>query len=224
MSRIQDFDFSVNLLQVLLWQYNEAHKIEELLTNKQNWVNDNQRDFWQNWYDDVFNLQTANDFGLAVWAIILNLPLTVGPSPDPAGKPIFGFGTFNQNFNNGNFSSRDSSIFLTTEEKRLLLRLRYYQLVSNGVIPDANRFLKEVFKDFGQVYLLDGLDMTITCVFTFTPDSRLLFMLKRFDLIPRPSGVKLRYIAATGKVFGFGQFNQNFNNGNFLGTLTNGSD
>lgn len=226
---IQLFDFSVDLLQALLWQYNVAENLEYLLTKKQEWYNTNQRDFWQNWYTDVFNLDTANEFGLSVWSILLDTPLQIGQPPDPIDKPIFGFGAegvgtnTNQNFNNGNFSSTGTVFQLTEAEKRIVLKLRYYQLTSSCAIPEINRSLALVFKDYpGQAYVLDGLNMTIKTVFTFDPGDRLLYILKQYDLIPRGAGVGIKYIIASDTIFGFGSEtaepnnNQNFTNGDFL--------
>src|SRR6185437_5055288 len=113
-------------------------------------------------------LQTANEFGLAVWSIILNLPLFIGPPPDPPGKPVWGFGDNYENFDNGNFSNASGGITsLTIDEKRLILRLRYFQLISRGAIPEINAFLNYFFKAYGQVYVLDGLDMSMVVVFLF---------------------------------------------------------
>ena len=75
---IQLFDFSVDLLRAILWQYNDATRLQSLLQQKQDWYNEQQTEFWSSWYRDVFNLDTANDFGLAVWSIILEVPLTIG--------------------------------------------------------------------------------------------------------------------------------------------------
>ena len=72
---IQSFDFSVNLLQALLWEYNEASNLQSILTQKQAWYNTNQSNFWNNWIVNVFDMRTANEFGLTVWSIILDLPL-----------------------------------------------------------------------------------------------------------------------------------------------------
>lgn len=215
--RIQEFNFSVDLLQVLLWEYNEAGTLQTLISKKQAWYNINQTQFWSDWFINVFNLQTANDFGLSVWAIILNIPLDLDPPPDPPGKFIFGFESTHKNFNNGNFTTSGSTVGLTTEEKRVLLRLRYYQLVSRGAIPESNLLLQDVFELFGNVYLLDSLDMTEVCVFNFYPSVKLRLILQKYDLIPRPSGVKLRYRDGTRATFGFGNVHKNFNNGNFIG-------
>lgn len=213
-SRIQEFDFSVDVLAPLLWQYNEAANLESLLTQKQVWYTQHQTQFWADWYRDVFDLRTANDFGLSVWAILLGVPLEVSLAPS-LGKPTFGFGVNNKNFGRGNFSSRSTGLAgLTREQKRLVLRLRYYQLVSRGTVPEINRFLNSLF-GYRQAYVLDGGNMELVYVFTFVPDSQLQFVLEQYDLLPRPAGVGVRYIVSTRQVFGFGETNQNFGNGTF---------
>lgn len=212
---IEEFDFSVNLLIAILWQYNEAGKLQSLLTSKQTWYDNNQSQFWHDWYTNVFNLNTVNDFGAAVWSIILNISLSFGQNPDPPGKAIFGFGAFNKNFNHGNFAKNGTAINLTIEEKRFILKLRYWQLVAGGDIPSSNDFLKYAFRDYGDVYLLDGLNMTIVLVFTFIPSAKLKLILDHYDILPRPSGVQLNYVVLPRPVWGFGRFNKNFNHGNF---------
>ncbi|WP_231668322.1 DUF2612 domain-containing protein [Ralstonia solanacearum] len=47
--------------------------------------------FWENWIRDVFDLRTANDFGLSVWSEILGVPLAVTVDPTKPGTPVFGF-------------------------------------------------------------------------------------------------------------------------------------
>lgn len=212
---IQAFDFSVNLMKALLWQYNEAVNLQSLLQQKQNWYDVNQEQFWQNWYNDVFNLETANEFGCAVWAIILGIPITA-VAPPTAPQPTFGFGLFNQNFDNGDFSNLNPNVVsLTLEQQRLILQLRYYQLVSRGTVPEINFILERLFGEQGVAYVLDGLNMTCEYVFLFQPSSALLFVLEFFDLLPRPAGVRLRLTILGREIFGFGSFNENFDNGNF---------
>ncbi|MEG7685973.1 DUF2612 domain-containing protein, partial [Listeria monocytogenes] len=70
------------------------------------------------------------------------------------------------------------------------LRLRYYQLVSRGTVPEINAFLKLMFGDQGLVYTIDNHDMTfVTYFFTFIPDAQTKFILYNYDLLPRPAGV-----------------------------------
>lgn len=212
MSRIQDFDFSVDLLRALLWQYERADGLQALLRQKAAWYEAEQSEFWRAWYRDVFDLRTANEFGLAVWGIILGVPLSVG-QPATGDRPVWGFGPFNRPFNRGGFGRAASGVAgLTMEQKRLVLRLRYYQIVSDGSIPFANFALRDVF---GYGYALDGLDMTMTYVFPAQLSSQVVFVLQAFDLLPRPAGVQVRIIVDPGKEWGFGPFVQNFNNGPF---------
>lgn len=214
MSTVQPFDSSVNLLAAILWQYEDAEKLLHLARAKQAWVNTNQTEFWSSWYRDVFNVDTANDFGLAVWARILNVQL--GINVPPQTKKAFGFGQYYANFNNGNFAvpfARTQG--LTTEQKRMVVKLRYFQLTSRCTVPEINRFMNSMFGE-GKVYVLDPHDMSFAIyMFGFNPDSQTRFILDEFDLLPRPAGVGAKWQVKMRPVFGFGPYNLNFNNGTF---------
>lgn len=236
--RIQQFDFSIDLLQAILWQYDNSTKIRTLIENKNTWYQENQEQFWQDWYTNVFNLQTANIFGLSVWSIILGIPMYINLVPDN-DQPVFGFnesdgmGGFindNENFENGNFSSSNNIITLTLEEQRLILRLKYYQLVSRGAIPEINNILRMLFAPYvdadvpAAAWVLDGLDMSMTYVFNFNVPNNFMYLFRTLDILPRPAGVLLKYIIMTDQVFGFNESdgvggfinnNKNFENGNF---------
>lgn len=240
MATIQEFDYSVNVLKSVLWQYDQSPNIISLLTQKQDWYTLNQTEFWSSWYTDVFNLQTANLFGLAVWSIILNVPLYVPILPEPDDKPIWGFNNNDlyptlentyTNFFGGNFSSRGDIIILTEEEQRFLLRLRYYQLITRGEVWDINKFLDYLVSTSnigftGKMYALDGLDMSMRYIFTDTtfPES-LLDVLLKLDVLPRPAGVLIDGVVINGDVtWGFNNNDAypilentyvNFENGNF---------
>lgn len=215
MTRVEAFDFSIDLLRVLLWQYNDAARLQSLLEQKQAWYDDQHADFWGNWVRDVFDLRTANDFGLSVWAIILNIPLAIASPPDDPAKPLWAFGSLRENFGRGNLGS-PAVAGLTTEQKRLVLRLRYFQLVTRGTVPEVNAFVGRVFANLGPVYVLDNLDMTATYVFGFPIPADLEQVLSEYDLLPRPAGVGVdRVVLANGEGWGFGRFRLNYDNGNF---------
>lgn len=192
---IADFDSSVDLVRALLWQHDNATALRSLIESKQDWYNINQSTFWANWYRDVFNIDTANDFGLAVWGRILNVGL--GLQVDSTiGIPHFGFGIYHRNFENGNFARATSGEqALSTDQKRLIIRLRYYQLISRGTVVEINEAMARIFGDLGQVFVRDPLDMSkITYVFKFTPSSRVRLILDRMNLLPRPSGIGSEYV------------------------------
>jgi len=350
---IEDFDFSVDVLSALLWRQNEATTLQSILQGKQDWYQRNHEQFWTDWCTNVFNLNTANEFGLSVWAQILGVPLQLIVPPNtgpqfgfdfpelltdradtghtwvatgstlttgqidpnggtkavkialggssskvtmapiasgiPAGPVTLSFqaklisgtqgtiasdvngttlgnwpalstsawttvtlnGTlaslqhafnlvsttasgatvtvFNprlvantaisngrMNFNNGNFGVSQAGVGLTLDQKRILLKLQYYKLISRCTVPEINERIKAILGQYGNVYVLDGNNMEyITYVFGFTPNSALQFILENFDVLPRPAGVGVRYVVSTRPAFGFGGFNQNFNNGTF---------
>lgn len=190
MADIQEFNFEVDLLKAILWQYNNAPNLLSLLNFKKTWYDTNQTGFWEDWIANVFDLRTANDFGLQVWAIILGQSL-YGNFVPVDNSNAWGFGVERKNFTRGNFATQTGgSRIYSTEIARLLLRLRYFKLVSSGTIPETNRMLKYLFQPYGTAYLADGLDMTQTYYFNFVIPSEMLYMLNNTDVLPRPSGVQ----------------------------------
>lgn len=215
MGRVQPFDVSTDLLQAMLWQYASAAKLQALAADEQAWFDRAHVQFWDDWRRDVFDLRTANDFGLSVWAFILDLPL-LAFAPASGDREVFGFAPFGLNFTNGNFGRDTSAAFgLSTAQRRLALRLRYFQLTTRGAVSEVNAFLADVFADFGPAYVLDDLDMNCTYVLGFVPPAPLSFVLGNFDLLPRPAGVGARILVNPAEYFGFAPYYLNFENGGF---------
>lgn len=215
MSTVQAFDASLDLLKALLWQHDNAEKLITLMKFKQEWYNREHTQFWDNWIRDVFNINTANDFGLSLWGRILDVPLSVTVQPT-TGRPSWGFGVNNKNFGNAGFGRATAGqIGMTTEQRRIVIRMRYFQLTCRPTVTEVNAFLATLFGQ-GTVWVSDSLDMTfVTYVFRQVPDSQLTFILDNYDLLPRPSGVGVRYITQPRPSWGFGPNHLNFENGNF---------
>lgn len=218
--QIQELDFSVNLLQALLWQYQNAPSLSSLLESKQAWYTENETEFWQDWITNVFDLRTANQFGLEVWSIILDFPIFINLNPSEDNQN-WGFGSNRFNFSNGNFApANGGTIVLPLATNRLALQLRYFQLCSSGTVPEINRFMNYVFAQYnnaapGSVFLVDNLDMTQTYYFLFPVTWDLAFLFNNFDILPRPAGVGTNYKDTTLNYWGFGLNRLNFSNGNF---------
>lgn len=188
--RIQEFDFSINLLRVVLWDYDKAEKLLGLINNKQAAMDRNQLDFWNNWYIDVFNIDTANEFGVSVWAIILDVPLLINvPIVNPE-KVGWGFGSFRKNFNNGNFNVKGGGAqLLTIEQRRIAIKMRYQYLTTRATVPEINRILVNAFGDLGVVYVEDNLDMTTNFKFGFTIPAWIDFLFVELGVFPTPASV-----------------------------------
>ena len=204
----------IDLKQVLLWQYNDAEKLQALFQKQQEWIDANHNRFWSDWYRDVFNLETANDFGCAVWAAILGVSFAVEQSDGT--KEVFGFAPFGANFFGSNFSAVASgAVQLTTDQKRTILQLRYFQMTSRATIPEINRAVRAIL---GDAWVLDPGDMNfVYVVFGGTPTSDQQYILDFFDIIPRPSTVGIAYRFNINAAFGFAPYGQNFYNSVFGG-------
>lgn len=191
----QVFDFSVNVRQALLWQHNNAPVLQALMASKQTWYDDNHTTFWNDWYTDVFDLRTCNLFGMTVWALILGVPLQIILDPGFTKKRIFGFGPFSSNFYRSNFGNIAETVTpLTLEEQRIVLQLRYFQLISRCTALTTNRLLKRVFKSYGNSYVRDNHNMSVTYFFRFDMSSGLRYVLQAYDILPRAAGVAVRIV------------------------------
>jgi hypothetical protein len=217
MSTVQDFDPSVNALSAILWEHDKAEKLVLLTQLKQAWYEKNQSQFWADWLRNVFNIDTANDFGLGVWSRILDIPFEV-PVASTVGTPRFGFGTHNKNFGKAGFGRATAGTqALSVEQKRTVIKLRYFQLTARGVVTETNAFMAKMFGD-GAVFVTDPYDMTfVTYIFKSAPDASLRFILENYDLLPRPSAVGVQYRVQPKPSFGFGTHHLNFERGNFGG-------
>ncbi|AVG38548.1 DUF2612 domain-containing protein [Achromobacter insolitus] len=214
MSGTQAFDFSVDLMRSILWQYEGAPRAVALARNDQAWLDSQQEKFWHDWHRYVFDLDTANDFGLAVWARILGVSLEIGEPRRVEG--VFGFGPTNKNFGNGNFGrAADGQVSLDIESARKLLKLRWFQITMRPTAPNINRALESVF-GAGSAFVFDNYDMTtVTFMFSSTPDYRLRRLLEKTDILPRPSTVGIKWAVQMRPAWGFGPNHLNFENGNF---------
>jgi hypothetical protein len=211
--KIQQFDFSLDLMKVVKWEYDQAPNLINILNLKQEWYSANHEQFWVAWERDVFNLLTANDFGLNVWSIILELPLYSVSGASPTDYPAFGFADFGLNFGNSNFATdADTVNRLSVEQKRDLLRMRWWQITSDGSMPSINHALNDVFG--ADVYALDGQDMNITVVYQKVLPNLMMNLLIEFDLIPRPSGVLINHLVKPRDAFGFANYGLNFDQTN----------
>lgn len=155
-ARIQEF-FEGNpspITSAILWQYTNTEIIAGLVNQKARWYDTWDEGFWRRWVHDVFNLVTANQFGVCVWSIILDTPIYINLGAEVDNSEIWGFNEYtddppnliNDYWNFGgsdgsigaNFSASSDSIALTLEQQRFLLRLKYLKCISYGSIPQTN--------------------------------------------------------------------------------------
>lgn len=185
---------NIDITKALDWQRSNAPFITQYITEKQNWYNVNHCDFWENWVVNVFDLRTANDFGLNVWSIILNERLFGTTEASPKDWPGWAFGEFKKNFSRGNFGKNaDGSFNFTTEQKRLVLRLKAFSLHMSGSVVQINNFLKVLFGDSKLLYF-DNFDMSFNVVLNDNTQESFVRTLIELDVLPRPAGINLNLV------------------------------
>lgn len=217
-----DIDLHVDLTQAILWQYNNADNLVSIVNYMQSLYDEANVEFWQKWYDDVYNVETANDFGLEVWARILNLDAGISFEPQP-DKMAFGFSRERKNFQTeSNFGARDGGyVGFTTEQKRLLIKARIFELTQSPTLSNINRWLKEnLWKGDSKVYVADPQDMSFAIyTFGYQPDANLLFLMDNADFLPRPSTVNTQYRIIGKQSFGVSRERRNFAKPSNFGVL-----
>jgi hypothetical protein len=148
--------YNSDILQALKWMQNNAPAIQSLLNKKSAWYQQYQTNFWQQWTENVFDIRSANPFGLMIWCIILGVPSEIfGLFPLDNS---WAYGPLRQNFVysglhpvanpnlvGGNFYGGGNTTVVNLVEVRQALQLRYAALVSNGRIEYINRMLKNIF-------------------------------------------------------------------------------
>ena len=229
---IQPIDFSIDLLQAILWQYEHATNLKTLCTKKQKWYEVNHTQFFIDNYSKVFDLWSDDfsDFGATVWSILLKIPLQFGDNLYPSTAQFLQLDV-KHNFDNGNLYETGAGLTLDLEDKKFILRFRYYELVMNGAIgtlaPNKENpspmlglsdFVSLVFSKYkkyqGQVHVVDNLDMSISYIFSVEPPYIIRQMIEKYDILPRPAGVKIKIVIATNQNLVFDN-PYNFDNGAF---------
>ena len=177
--QVLNINSNIDLKQCLLWQYQNSPALKSLILSKEQWYKTHQAEFWQDWYDNVFNLDTANDFGLSVWGQILKFSRNV---KDKQG----------------------AMHYLTTEQYRMILKGQVLRFGMGATAPEINEWLSVVFKGKTNAYCLDSLDMTaIPFVLMSVPTPEIAWLLGNIDFFPRPAGVGYEIRIVPNDIFGF---------------------
>lgn len=177
MADILEYKTATDFEKHILWQYNNAPALNSLMQSKQAWYDVNHNQFWNDYINNVLNIATANEYGLSVWGAILQVPRTY--------------------IVNGVEETVDIEMY------RNIIRARMLLLRTRATVPDINNFLKKIFGKYGNAYVLDNNDMSITYHFNFALSNLQVAIMQSVILLPRPAGVKMVIVAAGNNVFGF---------------------
>lgn len=143
-------------------------------------------------FDDIFNIESAQGHGLDVWGRILGVNRVLQV---PAGE-YFGYDEATpgvQGYNQAPFYSgatTTSNVALSDAAYRPLLLTKAAANITDGSIPAINQILLSLFPSRGNCYVTDGQDMTMTYTFEFALSSLDLAIVEQSGALPKPVGVK----------------------------------
>ena len=152
----------------------------------------------QDFYDVVFNLETAVGFGLDIWGRIVNISREIG---NVAPGEYFGF--YNPAFtipdqvytpwNNAPFYNANDildTITVNDEIFRKMILGKAYANIMPAVAPTFNRIF-DILLGPGNGVVIDNLDMTIQYNFFVPIDLVLGTIIYDTNLLPVPAAVKV---------------------------------
>lgn len=139
----------------------------------------------QEFYNNIYNLETAAGIGLDIWGEKLNFPRTIKFIDADTGV--------------------ETSKTLDDNEYRLILKVLSLKFYTKMTVPGINKTLKELFSFYDvQAYTVDNQDMTyVNYVFLWEMPEHLKQAFNNYDLLPHPLAVGTRYREAFYQIFGF---------------------
>lgn len=171
-------------------QYANSPKIKQLITYHTEyfdatWVDE--------FYDVVWNIDTAQGFGLDIWSRIVGIE-------------------------NGRYI-KSTTTELDDQAFRTLILTKALSNISDSTMNNMNKVLKNLFKDRGRCWVNDLQNMAIRYVFEFELQQWETSVLKS-DTLPRPGGVLANILTTPSEfIFGFeeaGEHSMAFDQGTFL--------
>ena len=188
-------------------QYAASPRIKQLIRY-------NTEYFSASWVDEfynvVWNVDTAQGFGLDIWGRIVAIEDGRLLQID-AGVAYFGFNdNLNQSwqtFNNGTFYNgvtETRTFELADQAFRTLILTKALANISDSTMSSLNGVLKNLFPGRGRCWVNDLQGMAIRYVFEFPLESWEMSVLSK-DTLPRPGGVIANVLTAPDGLFGFNE-------------------
>jgi hypothetical protein len=146
----------------------------------------------EDFYDMIWNIQTAVGYGLDVWGRIVGVQRAI---QIPGNVSLFGFGEAGSSwtgFNQGGFYSGESisqNYILSDADFRTLILAKAAGNISDGSIPAVNKILLTLFPNRGACYVADGLNMSLTYTFLFQLTAPELAIVSQLNVLPNAVGV-----------------------------------
>ncbi|MEG0868813.1 MAG: DUF2612 domain-containing protein [Hafnia sp.] len=191
----------INVADTILTQYADSPKLKSLIYSFNEAVG--VEGFLDDFYDVIWNIKTADTYGLDVWGkiVVVSRQLKVTQNEEYFGfdeatstPPVIGDPQpFNQApFYTGEVST--STVTLTNDIYRKLIMMKAAANISDCTIPNLNKLLTFMFGDSGRCYVRNDGDMVMSYVFEFPLSTAELAIVQSSGAIPSPIGVTVNIV------------------------------
>lgn len=198
----QDYS-ALEFTDTLLRQYNDATSLQEMISLE--WQSISMNDFVDDFYNNIWNIATANSYGLDVWGKIIDLSRTMQYT---ASGLYFGFReakisetTSNDPqpwnaypFYSKNYSNTTGTVVLSDDLFRKALMMKAFHNITNMTIPAMNSSLVSLFGDSGNAWVSRDGPNAMSYRFDFTPSATELAIIQNSKILPVPAGAVVSYI------------------------------
>ena len=190
----------IDVEKTIISQYANSATIVQLIQNMNQYI-DPRADL-DNFYDYVWNVETAQGFGLDIWGRIVNISREL---LIPDSGPYFGIAPDSAPLGQAPFWSGydlNGTYQLGDEAYRRLILVKALSNISATNAPSLNQLLKNMFEGRGRCYVNDLGGMSIRYTFEFLLTSYEFAIMTQSGALPRPAGVNAILINAEFPVFG----------------------
>jgi hypothetical protein len=189
---------SFDIWQTVISQYANAPILTQLITNFFQYID--QTANLDAFYDFIWNVDSAQGYGLDVWGRIVGVvrQVTVTGTLNYFGFNEAGAGAFT-GFNQQPFYSgaQTTNVFnLSDSAFRVLIFAKALANISDGSIKSINQLLLNLFPGRGNCYVVDGENMTMQYMFKFALSPVELVIVQQSGVLPKPTGVSATVVVS----------------------------
>lgn len=179
-----------NVSQTIISQYAQSATLCRVIDGFNDWI-DPTADL-DNFYNLVWNVRTAQGYGLDVWGRIVGVGRVLNIV---AGNKFFGFDEATNisadPFNQSPFFSGqqvNTNFVLSDSGYRILIFAKALANICDGSIPSINQILLTLFPGRGNCFVKDGQDGTMTYSFPFLLTPVEAAIASQSGILPRSAG------------------------------------
>lgn len=197
----------LNVEQTIISQYGSGATITRLIRDMNTHI-DPRADI-DAFYSYVWNVETAQGFGLDIWGRIVGISraLKIPDTPD-----YFGFNeatgsahSFGESPFYAGAEPATQTYLLGDDAYRQLILVKALANISATDAPTINQLLRNMFAGRGRTYVVDlgGMALRYTFEFDLTPYE--FAIITQAGALPRPAGVSTSMFSSATPLFGFSE-------------------